>query len=76
MFSQFFVQIFALYKFFRKNLRKKSCKFSMDPICVKIIAKIGKKLLSCLMMMMTTSATNSNVNFRDDDSDDVDGNVD
>ena len=28
------------------------------------------------MMMMTTSATNSNVNFRDDDSDDVDGNVD
>ena len=33
MFSQFFVQIFALYKFFRKNLRKKRRKFSMDPIC-------------------------------------------
>ena len=33
MFSQLFVQIFALYKFFRKNLRKKRCKFSMDPIC-------------------------------------------
>ena len=32
MFSQFFVQIFALYKFFRKNLRKKRRKFSMDPI--------------------------------------------
>ena len=34
MFSQFFVQIFALYKFFRKNLRKKRRKFSMDPICL------------------------------------------
>ena len=32
MFSQLFVQIFALYKFFRKNLRKKRRKFSMDPI--------------------------------------------
>ena len=32
MFSQFFVQIFALYKFFCKNLRKKRRKFSMDPI--------------------------------------------
>ena len=27
MFSQFFVQIFALYKFFRKNLRKKGANF-------------------------------------------------
>ena len=35
MFSQFFVQIFALYNFFRKNLRKKMRKFSMDPIWVK-----------------------------------------
>ena len=33
MFSQFLVQIFALYKYFRKNLRKKRRKFSMDPIC-------------------------------------------
>ena len=33
MFSQFFVQIFALYNFFCKNLRKKRRKFSMDPIC-------------------------------------------
>ena len=33
MFSQLFVQIFALYNFFRKNLRKKRHKFSMDPIC-------------------------------------------
>ena len=33
MFSQFFVQIFALYKYFRKNLRKKRRKFPMDPIC-------------------------------------------
>ena len=33
MFSQLFVQIFALYKFVRKNLRKKRRKFSMDPIC-------------------------------------------
>ena len=33
MFSQLFVQIFALYKFFCKNLRKKRRKFSMDPIC-------------------------------------------
>ena len=32
MFSQLFVQIFALYKFFRKNLGKKRRKFSMDPI--------------------------------------------
>ena len=32
MFSQLFVQIFALYNFFRKNLRKKRRKFSMDPI--------------------------------------------
>ena len=32
MFSQFLVQIFALYKYFRKNLRKKRRKFSMDPI--------------------------------------------
>ena len=33
MFLQFFVQIFALYNFFCKNLRKKRRKFSMDPIC-------------------------------------------
>ena len=33
MFSQLFVQIFALYKFFRKNLHKKRRIFSMDPIC-------------------------------------------
>ena len=33
MFSQFLVQMFALYKFFRKNVRKKRRKFSMDPIC-------------------------------------------
>ena len=32
-FSQFFVQIFALYTFFCKNLCKKRRKFSMDPIC-------------------------------------------
>ena len=32
MFLQFFVQFFALYNFFRKNLRKKRRKFSMDPI--------------------------------------------
>ena len=32
MFSQLLVQIFALYNFFRKNLRKKRRKFSMDPI--------------------------------------------
>ena len=37
MFSQFFVQIFALYKFFRKNLRKKRRKFSMDPIWMAFI---------------------------------------
>ena len=37
MFSQFFVQIFALYKFFRKNLRKKRRKFSMDPIWESVL---------------------------------------
>ena len=34
MFSQFLVQIFALYKYFRKKLCKKRRKFSMDPICI------------------------------------------
>ena len=36
MISQFLVQIFALYKYFRKNLRKKRRKFSMDPICINV----------------------------------------
>ena len=42
MFSQFLVQIFALYKFFRKNLRKKRRKFSMDPICYLSIVSANK----------------------------------
>ena len=40
MFSQFLVQIFALYKYFRKNLRKQRRKFSMDPICKQNIIEI------------------------------------
>ena len=40
MFAQFFVQILALYKFFRKNLHKKRRKFSMDPICTRTIRYI------------------------------------
>ena len=35
MFLQFFLQIFALYNFFRKHLRKKRRKFSMDLICFR-----------------------------------------
>ena len=48
MFSQFFVQIFALYKFFRKNLRKKRRKFSMDPICLLLLlmTSLGSELES------------------------------
>ena len=45
MFSQFFVQIFALYKFFRKNLRKKRRKFSMDPICLCRYRLVASKVI-------------------------------
>ena len=60
MFSQFFVQIFALYKFFRKNLRKKRRKFSMDPICLhQVFQTISEKMLEVAMRKPGTSNARS-----------------
>ena len=53
MFSQFFVQIFAIEKNLRKNLRKKRRKFSMDPICCTYgIDSINKVSILCTTNMM------------------------